>query len=45
MKLVGTDELVDGTVLEGAVLEGSVLVVAGTVGAVVVAGAGVVAWP
>ena len=35
MKLVGTDELV----------EGSVLVVAGTVGAVVVAGADVVAWP
>ena len=32
---VGTEEL----------LEGSVLVVAGTVGAVVVAGADVVAWP
>ena len=44
MKLVGTDELVEGTVLVVAGTVGGV-VVAGTVGAVVVAGADVVAWP
>lgn len=44
VKLVGTDELLDGSVLVVAGMVGAV-VVAGTVGAVVVAGADVVAWP